>query len=122
MVLVDTSSWIHMLRPNGDKVVRARVEKLLQTGDACWCPMVQLELWNGAGGSQEKKVLRDLGRLLPQLDIASEVWSVAYDLARKARAEGLSVPATDLLIAACARHHEAELEHADSDYDLLQGI
>lgn len=84
--------------------------------------MVRLELWNGAGGEREKKVLRDFERLLPELAIDHEVWRVAYDLAKRARAAGVSVPATDLLIAACAKHHGAGLEHSDTDFTLLGGV
>jgi len=69
--------------------------------------------------AQEKKVLRDFERLLPELPITAQVWERANELARTARTAGISVPATDLIIAACARHHGAELEHADSDFDLL---
>ena len=122
MLLIDTSSWIHLLRPNGDPEVRGRVERALLGGEACWCPIVRLELWNGAGGERERKVLRDFERLLPELGIDDDVWRGAYDLARKARAGGMSVPATDLLIAACARRHEADLEYSDSDFDQLKGL
>jgi predicted nucleic acid-binding protein len=119
LLLIDTSSWIHLLRPNGDPVVRTRVERALQAGEASWCSMVRLELWNGAGGEREKKVLRDFERLLPELLIDHDVWRAAYDLARRARAAGVSIPATDLLIAACAKHHGAELEHSDADFTRL---
>ena len=119
MILVDTSAWIHMLRPNGDAEIRARVERALATGEACWCPMVRLELWNGAGGEREKKVLRDFERLLPELAITADVWDEAAELARTARAHAVTVPASDLLIAACARHHGAGLETADADFDSL---
>jgi predicted nucleic acid-binding protein len=122
MILVDSSAWIHMLRPNGDIAVRGRVTRALDAGEACWCPIIRLELWNGAGGERDKKVLRDFERLLPELDIDSAVWSAACDLARRARAAGISVPATDILIAACARHHEVELEHADSDFSNLEKL
>ena len=88
-------------------------------GEASWCPVVRLELWNGAGGDQEKKVLRDFERVLPELSINHEVWQLAYHLARKARAAGVTVPATDILIAACATHHGARLESADADFDAL---
>ena len=84
--------------------------------------MVRLELWNGAGGEREKKVLRDFERLLPELLIDHDVWRAAYDLARRARAAGVSIPATDLLIAACAKHHGAELEHSDGDLTLLGNL
>lgn len=119
LLLIDTSSWIHLLRPKGDPAVRARVERALQAGEACWCPMVRLELWNGAGGDREKKVLRDFEKLLPELQINTDVWLAAHELARRARAAGVSVPATDLLIAACAKHHGADLEHSDWDFTQL---
>ena len=122
MLLIDTSSWIHLLRPNGDPKVRARVERALQGGEACWCPIVRLELWNGAGGEREKKALRDFERLLPELGIDDDVWRGAYELARKARSGGVSIPATDLLIAACAKRHEADLEHSDSDFGQLEKL
>ena len=122
MILVDTSSWIHMLRPDGDRNVRTRVETALTTGQACWCPLVQLELWNGARGRRERGVLRDFARTLPELPIDDEVWAAAHALARETRASGVTVPATDIVIAACARRHGAALETADSDFELLGAI
>ena len=122
MLLIDTSSWIHLLRPDGDPAIRSRVERALQSGDACWCSMVRLELWTSAGGDREKKVLRDFEKLLPELPIDDEVWRAAFELARRARTAGVSIPATDLLIAACARHHSADLEHADSDFTYLANV
>ena len=98
------------------------MERALQVGEACWCPIVRLELWNGAGGEREKKALRDFERLLPELGIDDEVWTGAYELARKARSVGVSIPATDLLIAACAQRHDADLEHSDSDFTQLEKL
>ena len=122
MILVDSSAWLHLLRPDGDRAVRARVERALQAGEACWCPVVRLELWNGASGDHDKGVLGDFERLLPELPINAQVWDAAYNLARRARAAGMTIPATDLLIAACARHHGAELEHADTDFVNLEKL
>lgn len=122
MILVDSSSWIHMLRPNGDAVVRDRVRRALDAGEACWCPIIRLELWNGAGGDRDRKVLKDFERLLPELVIDTAVWSAAFDLARRARSAGITVPATALLIAACARYHQVELEHADADFSQLEKL
>ncbi len=119
MILVDSSSWIHFLRPDGDPAVRARVQAALDAGDARWCPLIRLKLWNGAGGDREKKVLRELEQVIPELAISEVVWSEAYELARRCRTAGVTVPATDLLIEMCARHHGASLEHADGDFDQI---
>ena len=111
-----------MLRTDGDKHVRTRVDSLLQAGSACWCPIVRLELWNGARGDRDKKALRDFERLLPELPVTPKVWSAAYALAQTARNKGFTAPATDILIAACARFHDVPLEHSDSDFDRLLGL
>ena len=119
MVLIDTSAWIESLRPDGDPVVRARVQALLQSGEAAWCPMVRLELWNGARGAREKRVLREIEAAVPCMAMTPEVWARADDFARKARAAGRTVPATDILVAACAQQHAVEIEHADEHFRLI---
>jgi predicted nucleic acid-binding protein len=122
VILVDSSSWIHFLRPNGDPLVRARVEGALSAGEACWCPLVRLELWNGAAGDRDRRILRDFEAVLPELAIDEPVWAAAYELARRARSLGVSVPASDILIAACAQRHGADLETSDSDFERLAGL
>jgi predicted nucleic acid-binding protein len=116
VILIDSSSWLHFLRPNGDPLVRQRVEAALTAGEACWCPLVRLELWNAAAGDREKRILRDFEAVIPELPMDEESWSTAYELARQARSAGVSIPATDILIAACARRHHAGLETSDSDF------
>ena len=122
MILIDTSSWIHLLRPDGDAAVRRRVEVALRAGEACWCPIVQLELWNGARGGPEQRALRHFAAALRVLPMDDAVWSAAYDLARRARTRGVTVPAADVLIAACAHWHGAALESADKDFARLGSL
>jgi predicted nucleic acid-binding protein len=111
-----------MLRPNGDASVRARVVRALDSGEACWCPIIRLELWNGAGGDRERKVLREFERVLPELAIDPTIWIAAHDLARRARSAGISIPATDILITACARHYQVKIEHSDADFTRLEKL
>ena len=111
-----------MLRPSGDPGARARVEAALTSGQARWCPPVQLELWSGARGHREKRVLREFARALPELPIDDAVWKRAYDLARRARDRGVTVPAIDVIIAACALRHGATLESTDADFESLISV
>jgi predicted nucleic acid-binding protein len=122
MILVDSSSWIHFLRKDGDAVVQSRVKRALNDGEACWCSMVKLELWNGAAGTRDHKVLKEFDEVLPLLSIDELVWTMASDLAKRARSKGISVPSTDLLIAACARHHGVDIETADNDFELIASV
>ncbi len=83
---------------------------------------MQLELWNGARGGLEQRTLRRFAAVLPVLPMDAEVWSAAYDLARRARMSGVTVPAADVVIAACAHCHGAALESADKDFELLGNL
>jgi len=120
--IVDTSCWTHQLRAKGDPVIRARVEALLMEGRAAWCAPVRLELWAGVGRHPEGKALRHYAAVLPDFPITAEVWSAAEDLAERGRKAGLQAPPMDILIAACARFHNVELERADSHFDWLLTI
>ena len=122
LVLVDTSSWFHFLRADGDAHTRARVSAALESGTARWCAMVRLELWNGARGEHEKKVLREFEQLIPELPTVAPVWEAAFELSRRCRTAGITVPATDVLIVACAEHYGAALEHADGDFVRVNGV
>lgn len=119
-VLIDTSAWIEALRPEGDETVRREVRSLLEDGAAVFCDLVLLELWNGARGSRERQYLEELERELPTLATTDEVWERSKDLARSCRQKGLTIPATDLLIAACAEHHGARLLHRDDHFDRIR--
>ena len=122
MVLIDTASWIHFLRPDGGGVVRGRVDSALSHGEACWCPLVRLELWNGASRKKEQRILEEFERVIPELPVDSDVWQCSIDPARNARVRGVTVPATDILIAACARHHGVAIGTADSDFGMIAAI
>ena len=122
MILVDTSSWIEQLRAGGDSGIRTRVESLLIAGEAAWCPLVELELSNGARGARELSALRRMAETLVSLEIDVDVWALTYRIARLSREHGISVPASDIIVAACARRHGVGLEHNDRHFGLIDSV
>ena len=118
-VLVDSSLWVHQLRKSGEPAKRDRVNALLTSGEAAWCPPVRLELWRGVTNDSERKTLRQYEKLLPDYEISSDVWERAVRLADRARAAGVTVPLADLLIFACAKIHAIDLAHDDAHFDQL---
>ena len=118
-VLVDSSLWVHQLRKSGDPAKRDRVNALLESGEAAWCPAVRLELWRGVTNDAERKTLRRYEALLPDYEISAEVWQRSIQLADRARASGVTVPLADLLIFSCARVHGLEVAHDDTHFDEL---
>jgi predicted nucleic acid-binding protein len=119
-VLIDSSVWVEVLRPGGDEALRREVRTLVAEGAAVFSDLVLLELWNGARGEAEQRFLASLEEELESLPTTAEVWHRSRALARTCRAAGVTVPATDLLVAACAAHHGAALLHRDRHFDLVR--
>ena len=119
-VLIDSSAWIEALRPDGEEDLRREVRALIEDGAAVFCDLVLLELWNGARGEAEQRYLESLEEELETLPTTAEVWRRSRELARSCRTAGLTVPATDLLVASCAAHHGASLLHRDRHFDRIR--
>ena len=121
-VLVDSSLWVHQLRRSGDPAKRSRVNALLLSGDAAWCPVVRLELWRGVASDSERRTFRQYEARIPDYAITAAVWDQAMELARVGRRAGLTVPIADILIFACALVHEIDLAHDDTHFDRLASL
>jgi predicted nucleic acid-binding protein len=121
-VLVDSSLWVHQLRQSGDPAKRDRVNALLESGEAAWCPVIRLELWRGVTNDAERKTLRRYEALLPDYEISAEVWTRSIQLADRARSSRVTVPLADLLIFACANVHGLEVANDDTHFDDLEKL
>jgi predicted nucleic acid-binding protein len=119
LVLIDTSVWIHALRPSGDPSMRQQVRDLLIEGRAATCEMIVLELAGGTRTEEEYRALTDDFDALQQFSITESVWRSAYRIAHTLQRKGLSIPATDHLIASVALNYPCRLLHRDKHFDLL---
>jgi predicted nucleic acid-binding protein len=118
-VLVDSSMWVHQLRKSGDPQKRQRVNALLEAGEAAWCAPIRLELWRGVTNDSERKTLRRYEAVVPDYEITAETWTRAIQVADRGRAAGVTAPLADLLIFACAKLNDLEIEHDDDHFDAL---
>lgn len=120
MTLVDTSSWILFLRRGGDASVKRRVHDLLNEGAVAICPVVLAELWMGAGSAKDRQDVQDIQDVVPCLPVDQKVWDLSYRLAGACCQHGTPVPASDLLIAACAFSHGAAVDAEDKHFATLE--
>ncbi len=119
LTLIDSSCWIEALRVSGNTKIREKVKELLVEGRAAWCDMILLELWNGARGDSERKMLNDLTEEITMLSFSDKVWSLARKLAKKCREGGKTVPPTDVLIVSCGLENKTEIVHQDKHFDAI---
>jgi predicted nucleic acid-binding protein len=118
MKLVDTSSWVEYLRGRKSEA-GDRVEALVLKGEAAWCDITLVELWHGVRGAREKRDLAEMEKEITRLAVDAPVWRRACRLAARCREKGLTVPTSDLVIAACAVVNGLEMEHCDAHFDQI---
>ena len=116
MKLVDTSSWVEYLRGR-ESEAGDNVEVLFLSGEAAWCDMTLVELWHGVRGAKEKRELAEMENEVERIPVDATVWRLASKLALRCREKGITIPTSDIVIAACAVAHKLELEHCDKHFD-----
>ncbi len=120
LFLVDTSVWLEVL-PAGKSAsaLRERVDMLLREDRVATSGMVTLELLGGSRSEGEYNRLKAMFSALYALEVDEGTWWKASRLAFEVRRKGLTIPFTDLLIAAVAMQHGAAVLHRDRHFDAL---
>ena len=117
--LVDTSAWLLALRKNFLPIAKDRIDYLLKEDLVISTGMVRLELLGGTKTEIEFQRLKARLDALDTVETDMQLWARAYELAFNLRRRGVTIPYTDILIAACALHANAIILHADAHFDLI---
>lgn len=119
MILIDTSAWVEFLRDTGSPAAEA-VDRLLADRDIAITDAVSMEVLAGASDDRHLANLRGLLARATVLPTTAAHYDGAAALYRTCRRGGVTVrKLIDCLIAAVAIDADAQLLHADSDFDLL---
>jgi len=117
--LIDTSAWILALRRSFVPEVRDRIDRILRDDEVLTTGIIKLEILGGAKTEAEYKRLKNRFDALDTVATDDDLWQNASDLAFNLRRKGVTVPSTDIVIAACAIHARATLVHADKHFDSI---
>lgn len=117
--LVDTSAWILALRKDFIPEIKDRLDQLLEADLVITAGIIKLEILGGTRTEKEFKLLKKRLDALPLIEIDTVVWEGAFALAFSLRRNGITVPYTYILVAACALSSGATVVHADSHFDLI---
>jgi predicted nucleic acid-binding protein len=125
VILVDTSVLIDFLRGEDNSAV----EKFLQVIDRDIpfgiCPVVFLEVLQGAATEKDFNLLREYLQSQTFFDIkdgresVAQAAGVSFELRRKGKAVSSSI---DFLIAQTAIDNDLYLLHSDSDFDRIKQV
>lgn len=111
LLLVDKSAYVH------------GAPMLGMDGELCLCAITRLELLYSARSPADYATLEsDLGEFR-DLRMDAETFAAAAGAQRELAARSNHrVPIPDLLIAACAQQHGADVVHRDRHYDVLASV
>ncbi|MDD2893810.1 MAG: PIN domain-containing protein [Halothiobacillaceae bacterium] len=117
-ILIDTCGWVDFLRSREGRL-GDRVERALADDAACLCSVSIAELLQGAKGQKEKQQLAFLFESVECLAVLEADWVSAGNTLQSLRAQGITLPLTDALIAAVAKRHQLPVLTLDEHFQHL---
>jgi hypothetical protein len=119
LFLVDTSAWLLALRKDFMPAVKNRIDHLLKEDAIITTGIIKLELLGGTKTQSEFRRLRTRLDALDAVETDTSLWDKACELAFTLRRKGVTVPYTDIVIAACALGLKATVVHVDGHFDII---
>lgn len=114
-VLVDTSVWIEFLTRT-QTLVATTLRRLLDQDAVCLTGIVIAELLHGSRTDEEAERLLAKFRPLTCLETPREAWVLAGRTAAALRRHGLTLPLSDVVLAAVARIHGCAIYTTDAHF------
>jgi predicted nucleic acid-binding protein len=119
MILVDSSAWIEYYHPRGQPAVQDAVASAIEGDEAAVNGVISVEVVGFvANENQRMTLLSDFGSF-HWLELDRGIFHDACELGSTLRGHGITVPATDLIIAASAIGAQASLYHVDNHFDQI---
>jgi len=115
MVIADTSVWIPFFnRPNSRE--KQTLDLLIDADDVALVGIVLAELLQGCRSHQERDELKDGLLALPYLEVTQSTWVNAGALSAGLLRKGITLPLSDLIIAALAIEHHCPVYSLDDHF------
>jgi predicted nucleic acid-binding protein len=119
MIVVDSSAFVEFYRPEGNPKVRRAVARAIEDDEVAVNGLIQVEVVAFVRGRGAFDQLAGDFRAFHWLELDREAFELASLLGHELRSKGVTVPATDLIIAASSIRADAKLLHLDRHFDQI---
>jgi hypothetical protein len=116
VILVDSSAWIEYYRREGDQDTASLVEAALRDGEAAVNGLILVEVAGFAASTRERELIEEDFSSCTCLQLTYALFAKAAALSFELRVHGITIPATDCVIAASAIAEGALLVHRDRHF------
>jgi predicted nucleic acid-binding protein len=121
MVIVDTSTWIPFFnRPESRE--KQVIDELIDRGDVAVVGIVLAELLQGCRSQEERDELKEALLALPYLGVSQATWIAAGEISSNLLRKGITLPLTDVVLAAVAIEHRCSVYSLDTHFQKFPGL
>ncbi len=119
--LIESSLWVDFTRAKSPPALKDEIQPWILDPGACLCEPVAFEILRHATRTERPRITAQFATL-PLLSTPPQLWREATRLGQRCRESGHTAGSVDLLIAAIAIHHEAELITFDQDFSPIAEV
>ena len=119
MKLIDSSAWIEYYRKEGNKEYKEVISKAIRNNVAAVNGIIQLEILVFTKTQSEYNDIESDFSAIHNLELNSLVFQKASEIGFELRREGITIPGSDLIIAANAIITNSKLIHLDKHYTYI---
>ena len=121
MVIADTSVWIPFFnRP--DSLEKTALDLLIDADEIALVGVVLAELLQGCRTPSERDALSDALLALPYYEVIQSTWSQTGNLSAQLLRKGITLPLSDLIIAAMAIERDCRIYSLDTHFKKIPGL
>jgi hypothetical protein len=120
-IIVDTCVWIDFFR-EPESEITFHLKSLLRERKVIMVGMVMAEILQGVKATKEANLVKQSLEKLPYLEITRNIWEAAGEISASLRGTGITIPLSDLIIAAVALSGNHEIFTIDPHFYKVDGL
>jgi predicted nucleic acid-binding protein len=119
--LIDSSLWVDFTRAKSPIALKLFIHAWILDSAAVLCEPIAFEVLRHATKAERVKIHQQFSTM-PLISTPEKLWRDATTLGGKCHEKGINLGSLDLVIAAIAIHHDAELITFDNDFSKIASV
>ena len=120
-IIVDTCVWIEFFR-EPESELTLHLKGLLRERKVIMVGMVMAEILQGVKAPKEANLVKQSLEKLPYLEVTRDTWESAGEISASLRGTGVTIPLSDLIIAAVALSGDHKIFTIDPHFYKVDGL